>query len=337
MEFKISPKLEENILEQFGLIIDEDTHKIFPIELLDESKNLNWEILENTLEYETYKEHKNKDEEIFLNNLKKIENPFKLKTPKKIDRKSIKKKKDSGDKKIYECKKCNKFFSGASGLWYHNVYIHKKPVNSKKRKIKNELKIQEVAKKPKVVKKPKLVKKLKVVKKPKKPKKLKKLKKPKVVKSKFDLNKFVEGEKLTNYWCANCDKSIKIKKRNGIGGHRKYCLNSDRAKQGVIYRKTIIDKEEQLKLLLREYLNPQKRGGVYVLEKALEIYNRNKTNKIIIVKKINQNWDRFRKLREKKNNILSAFATIMKDDKKKIINVYSFIIEQIKKILKIKN
>jgi len=60
MEFKISPKLEENILEQFGLIIDEDPHKIFPIELLDESKNLNWEILENTLEYETYKEHKNK-------------------------------------------------------------------------------------------------------------------------------------------------------------------------------------------------------------------------------------------------------------------------------------
>ena len=39
MEFKISPKLEENILEQFGLIIDEDPHKIFPIELLDESKN----------------------------------------------------------------------------------------------------------------------------------------------------------------------------------------------------------------------------------------------------------------------------------------------------------
>ena len=148
----------------------------------------------------------------------------------------------------------------------------------------------------------------------------------------FDLNKFVEGEKLTDYWCANCDKNIPLKKSNGIGGHKKYCLNSDRAKQGIVYRKNIIDKEEELKLLLNKYLKPGQKGKVVVLELAVKIYNKNSKKKIIINKKINRNFDRFKILREKRNNILSAFSKIMKHNKKNIVNVYSFIIEQIRNI-----
>jgi len=312
MNLTIDSRLERHIN---SLIFDSES--IFPIKYLNlESK---FDILENAIEYESYKINKSNNEKEFLKSIKNITEPSKS-SSKKISKKKVK---DT----IYKCTTCNKIFSGASGLWYHNVNKHNKPVNKKKRKLEVFLNVKQKEIKQKEKKKPQLTKKLKLITKPKK-KKIKTVKE----KTEFDLNKFVEGEKFTDYWCANCDKNIPLKKSNGIGGHKKYCLNSDRAKQGVVYRKNISDKEEELKLLLKKYLKPEQKGKVVVLELALKIYNKNTTKKIIVNKKINPNFDRFKILREKRNNILSAFSKIMKNNKKNIVNVYSFIIEQLRNI-----
>ena len=61
MEFKISTEL----LEEMDSIMDE-AHEIFPTKLLNKTKDgnkkedINWFFIENILEYESYKEHKNK-------------------------------------------------------------------------------------------------------------------------------------------------------------------------------------------------------------------------------------------------------------------------------------
>ena len=122
MNLTIDSRLERHIN---SLIFDSES--IFPIKYLNlESK---FDILENAIEYESYKINKSNNEKEFLKSIKNITESSKS-SSKKISKKKVK---DT----IYKCTTCNKIFSGASGLWYHNVNKHNKPVNKKKKKTRS--------------------------------------------------------------------------------------------------------------------------------------------------------------------------------------------------------